>query len=67
MTLFNPLSYVVELEATGGSKLTRDDVARFEVTLHRELSVQTWKILSTLIGTLTALVAVTYYLVKNVG
>jgi hypothetical protein len=46
---------------------TRDDVARVEVTLHRKISAQTLKILSTLIGTSTALMTVTYCLVKNVG
>ena len=39
------------------------DVAR----IHETVSGQTWKILSTLIGTSTGLVAVTYYLTKNVG
>jgi len=58
---------VSKLEAVIATLATREDLARFEAALHREVSAQTWKILSTLIGTSTALVAVTYYLVKNVG
>jgi len=58
---------VSKLEAVIATLATREDLARLEVTLHREVSAQTLKILSTLIGTSTALVAVTYYLVKNVG
>ncbi len=60
-------SRVTKLEAIMTTLATRDDVARVEVTLHREISAQTLKILSTLIGTSTASVAVTYYMIKNVG
>ena len=35
--------------------------------IHQAVSAQTWKIVSTLIGTSTALVAATYYLINNVG
>ena len=87
--------HVTKLEATMATAATREDLARLEVKLHREISEihrefsaiqrdvsgihrdvarihetvsgQTWKILSTLIGTSTGLVAVTYYLTKNVG
>ena len=58
---------VSKLEAVIATLATREDLARLEVTLHREVSAQTWKILSTLIGTSTGLVVVTYHLVKNVG
>jgi hypothetical protein len=60
-------SRVTKLEAIMATLATRDDVARVEVTLHRKISAQTLKILSTLIGTSTALMTVTYCLVKNVG
>lgn len=56
----------VKLEAVIATLATRDDVARFEVTFRRELSAQAWKVLTTLIVTLTALVVVTYCLVNNV-
>lgn len=56
----------VKLEAVIATLATRDDVARFEVTFHREMSAQAWKVLTTLIVTLTALVVVTYCLVNNV-
>jgi hypothetical protein len=59
-------SRVTKLEAIMATLVTRDDVARVEVTLHREISAQTWKILSTLIGTSTALMTVIYCLVKDV-
>ena len=60
-------SRVAKLEAVMATLATRDDVARVEVTLHREISAKTLKILSTLIGTSAALLAVTHYMVKNVG
>ena len=60
-------SRVTKLEAIMATLATRDDVAWLEVTLHREISAQTLKILSTLIGTSTASVTVTYYMIKNVG
>ena len=74
-------SRVNKLEAVMATVATREDLARLEVTLHREISgihrdithihqavnAQTWKILSTLICTSTLLVSVTYYLAKNVG
>lgn len=84
---------VSKLEAVISTLATREDLARLEVTLHREISgiksemsnihrdvsdihrditqiyqtvsAQTWKILSTLIGTSTLLVGVTYFLSKN--
>ncbi len=56
----------VKLEAVIATLATRDDVARFEVTFRREMSAQAWKVLTTLIVTLTALVVVTYCLVNNV-
>ena len=56
-----------KLEAVVETLATRDDLARFEVALCRELSAQAWKILSTLIGASTGLVAWTYCLVKNIG
>jgi hypothetical protein len=59
-------SRVTKLEAIMATLATRDDVARVEVTLHREISAQTLKILSTLIGNSTALMTVTYCLVKGV-
>ena len=55
-----------KLEAVVETLATRDDVARFEVTFRREMSAQAWKVLTTLIVTLTALVVVTYCLVNNV-
>ena len=55
-----------KLEAVIATLATRDDVARFEVTFRREMSAQAWKVLTTLIVTLTALVVVTYCLVNNV-
>ena len=58
---------ISKLDAVVETLATRDDLARFEVALCRELSTQAWKILSTLIGTSTGLVVVTYCLVKNVG
>jgi hypothetical protein len=72
---------VTKLEAVIATLATREDLARLEVTLHREISgihrdithihqtvsAQTWKILSTLIATSTLLVGVTYYLAKHVG
>ena len=72
-------SRVTKLEAVMATVATREDLARLEVTLHREISAihrdithirqavsaQTRKILSALIATLTALVVVTYCLVKN--
>lgn len=72
-------SRVNKLEAVMATVATREDHARVEVKLHREISAihcdithihqavsaQTWKILSALIATLTALVVVTYCLVKN--
>ena len=58
---------ISKLEAVIETLATRDDVARVEVTLHRELSAQAWKISSILIGASTGLVVVTYCLVKNVG
>ena len=57
----------VKLEVVIETLATRDDLARFELALCRELSAQAWKIISTLIGASTGLVAVTYYLAKNVG
>ena len=56
-----------KLEAVVETLANRDDLARFEVALCRELSAQAWKILATLIGTSTSLLVVTYHLVKNVG
>ena len=56
-----------KLEAVDETLATRDDLARFEVVFCRELSAQAWKILSTLIGASTGLVAGTYCLVKNIG
>ena len=56
----------VKLEAVIATLATRDDVARFEVTFRLEMSAQAWKVLTTLIVTLTALVVVTYCLVNNV-
>ncbi|CAN1537000.1 hypothetical protein MCERE10_02395 [Burkholderiaceae bacterium] len=56
----------VKLEAVIATLATRDDVARFEVTFRREMSAQAWKVLTTLIVTLTALVVVTYCLVNNI-
>jgi hypothetical protein len=72
---------VTKLEAVIATLATREDLARLEVTLHREISgihrdithihqtvsAQTWKILSTLIATSTFLVGVTYYLAKHLG
>ena len=72
-------SRVAKLEAAMATVATREDLARLEVKLHREISAihrdithihqavnaQTWKMLSALIGTSTALVGVTYCLVKN--
>ena len=58
---------ISKLDAVVETLATRDDLARFEVALCRELSVQAWKIIATLIGTSTGLVVVTYHLVKNVG
>ena len=55
-----------KLEAVIATLATRDDVARFEVTFRLEMSAQAWKVLTTLIVTLTALVVVTYCLVNNV-
>ena len=55
-----------KLEAVVETLATRDDLARFEVVFCRELSAQAWKVLTTLIVTLTALVVVTYCLVNNV-
>ena len=57
----------VKLEVVIETLATRDDLARFEVVFCRELSAQAWKILSTLIGASTGLVAGTYCLVKNIG
>ena len=56
-----------KLEAVVETLATRDDVARFEVVFCRELSAQAWKVLTTLIGASTVLVAGTYCLVKNIG
>ena len=56
----------VKLEAVIATLATRDDVAWIEVTFRREISAQAWKVLTTLIVTLTALVVVTYCLVNNV-
>ena len=56
-----------KLDAVVETLATRDDLARFEVVFCRELSAQAWKILSTLIGASTVLVAGTYCLVKNIG
>ena len=56
-----------KLEAVVEILATRDDLARFGVVFCRELSAQAWKILSTLIGASTVLVAGTYCLVKNIG
>ena len=56
-----------KLEAVVETLATRDDLARFEVVFCCELSAQAWKILSTLIGASTGLVAGTYCLVKNIG
>ena len=72
-------SRVTTLEAIMATVATREDLARLEVKLHREISAiqrdithihqavsaQTLKILSALIGASTALVGVTYCLVKN--
>ncbi len=65
-------SRVTKLEAIMATLATRYDVARVEVTLHREIthihqavSAQTLKIITTLIGASTTLVGVTYCLVKN--
>jgi hypothetical protein len=65
---------MTKLEAVISTLATREDLARLEVTLHREISgihqtltAQTWKILLTLIATSTLLVGVTYYLAKHVG
>ena len=55
-----------KLEAVVETLATCDDVARFEVTFRREMSAQAWKVLTTLIVTLTALVVVTYCLVNNI-
>lgn len=54
-----------KLEAVVETLVTRDDLVRFEVALHRELSAQALKIIATLIGASTALVVVTYCLVNN--
>ena len=56
-----------KLDAVVETLATRDDLARFEVVFCRELSAQAWKILSTLIGASTGLVAGTYCLVKYIG
>jgi hypothetical protein len=56
-----------KLEAVIETLANRDDLVRFEVALCRELSGQAWKIISTLIGASTGLVAETYCLVKNIG
>jgi hypothetical protein len=72
-------SRVTKLEAIMATVAMREDLARLEVKLHREISAiqrdimhihqavsaQTWKILLALIGASTALVGVTYCLVKN--
>lgn len=72
-------SRVTKLEAVMATVATREDLARLEVTLHREISAihrdithirqtvsaQTLKILTTLIGASTTLAGVTYCLVKN--
>ena len=72
-------SRVTKLEAVMATVATREDLARLEVKLHREISAiqrdithihqavsaQTLKILSALIGASTAFVGVTYCLVKN--
>jgi hypothetical protein len=58
---------ISKLDAVVETLATRDDLARFEVVFCRELSAQAWKILSTLIGASTGLVAGTYCLVKNIG
>jgi hypothetical protein len=72
-------SHVTKLEAVMATLATREDLSRLKVKLHREISaiqcdithihqavsVQTWKILLALIGASTALVGVTYCLVKN--
>ena len=55
-----------KLEAVVEILAIRDDLARFGVTFRREMSAQAWKILATLIVTLTALVVVTYCLVNNI-
>ncbi len=74
-------SRVTKLEAIMATVATREDLARFEVKLHQEISgihrdithihqavnAQTCKILSTLICTSTLLVSVTYYFAKNAG
>lgn len=57
----------VKLEAVIATLATRDDVARFEVAFRREMSAQAWKVLTTLIGASTGLLAGTYCLVKNIG
>jgi len=72
-------SRVTKLDAVMATLATREDLSRMEVKLHCEISAihrdithirqavsaQTRKILSALIATLTALVVVTYCLVKN--
>lgn len=56
-----------KLEAVVEILATRDDLVRFGVTFRREMSAQAWKIIATLIGASTGLVAETYCLVKIIG
>lgn len=55
---------VTALEAAVKHLATKEDLARLEGLFHREISAQTWKLVTFVCGFGTALVAATYFIAK---
>lgn len=45
---------------------TKEDLARLEALIHKEISAQTWRLVTFVCSFGTALVAATYFLAKHV-
>lgn len=55
---------VAALEAAVKHLATKEDLARLEGSFHKEMTAQTWKLVTFVCGFGTALVAATYFIVK---
>jgi hypothetical protein len=44
----------------------RTEIARLEVSLHKDFNAQTWKFITWMTGICTALIAATYFIAHNI-
>lgn len=60
------LARLAKLEAAVPNLATREDLAKLETAVHKAINEQTWKLIGWTTGLGAALVAVAFYIARNV-